>query len=454
MNDIDKDKPASTEGKTPEGEAQVAKSTAADKADGPAPRKSSIPESATATETPPEKPARSGKLVWFLVLILLLGSGYIAWPVWSPALPEGLRATLAPVMEFGRSFIGEKEAALEKRLIRLERFVADYGAVSDSARVAESKRVAEAIRTQEIRITKLERAFSDYGSAADVARITEAKKFDSDIRKLQEQILASREISALVARLEKLEGRIGATATAAPAHAASPMPDTTGQTEALIAANRQAAERIRALEAGNSDLRSRLEALDTRLAAAESRPAPTATGPGTNNALLLSVGQLREAVRGTASYRRAYDSVAALAKDDAELAKPLAALAAHSDKGVADILALRRLFAETADAVVRSSLASGGDGWIDQTLDRLASMVSIRRVGEDAATKDDVQGLVARAEIQLKAGDVAGAVKMLETLKGKPAEAAAAWLDPARARLAVDGAVDTLMQAALVRIRS
>ena len=81
-------------------------------------------------------------------------------------------------------------------------------------------------------------------------------------------------------------------------------------------------------------------------------------------------------------------------------------------------------------------------------------MVSIRRVGEDAATKDDVQGLVARAEIQLKAGDVAGAVKTLETLKGKPAEAAAAWLDPARARLAVDGAVDTLMQAALVRIRS
>ncbi len=130
MNDIDKDKPAPAEGKTPEGEAQVAKSTAADKADGPAPRKSSIPESATATETPPEKPGRSGKLVWFLVLILLLGSGYIAWPVWSPALPEGLRATLAPVMEFGRSFTGEKEAALEKRLIRLERFVADYGAVS------------------------------------------------------------------------------------------------------------------------------------------------------------------------------------------------------------------------------------------------------------------------------------------------------------------------------------
>ncbi len=464
MNDTDKDKQTSP---AEPGEMPAAAEEA------PAAR-----EEIRAANNPATRTGRSfGGIVAVLGLVIAVGGAWIAWPVWGPSLPDGVRSALAPVMEFGRSFTGKKAAALETRLTRLENFVAEYGAVADSARVSEAKRIAEDFRKQEARIANLVKALTDYGSATDVARITESKKFDADLKKLQEQILASREVAALVGRLEKIERLVGGQQTRGSldvAVLASQLTDlerrlrdmanatTAGKVSnadrqemsALKSANRQAAEKVAALETANAALQKRLEALDRRLAAAEKRPAvPTDTGPGTDNALLIAVGQLREAVRGTGSYRPAYDSVAALAKKDSALSQQLAALEKHSRAGVADVTALRLKFAATADAVVRAMLSRGGDSWIDQTLDRLVSLVSVRRVGDAAAARDDVQGLVARAEIRLKEGDVAGAVKTLEALSGIPAEAAAGWLEDARARLAVDNAVNALMQAALVRVK-
>ena len=189
----------------------------------------------------------------------------------------------------------------------------------------------------------------------------------------------------------------------------------------------------------------------------ENRPAAVATGPGPANALLLAIGQLREAIRGAGSYGPAHQSVAALAGKDAaldqSLAGPLATLAAHQ-KGVADLPDLRRQFAAAASAIVRATIVPRGEGWLDRTLDGMASLVSIRKTGEKAAAADDVQGLVARAELRLTSGDLAGAVKALTGLNGAPADAAKSWLEAARARLAVEDAVDALMRAALVRAKT
>jgi uroporphyrinogen-III synthase len=92
-----------------------------------------------------------------------------------------------------------------------------------------------------------------------------------------------------------------------------------------------------------------------------------------------------------------------------------------------------------------------GGSWWEQAAGRLAGMVSVRRTGEKAAAKDDVSGLVARAELRLAAGDLAGAAAALRGLDGAPAEAAKPWLAAAGARLGIDDAVDTLMREALAR---
>lgn len=381
------------------------------------------------------KATLKGGAAWSLVIVLLLlvglGAAYIAWPFWAQALPDRVRAMIAPVMEMGRDAPGK---------------------VGDGALAA-----------LEGRIAGFEQALAATRATLDVARTENAANLAREIGKIDSKITAiAGDTAPLAQRLGELEQRLAALAAEARAASAGATSSATASADGealagLTASGKQTSDKVAALEAANTDLRTQIVALTDRLAAMENRPAPVATGPGPANALLLAVGQLREAVRGTGSYAPAYDAVAALAAKDAgtedALAKPLAALETHK-QGAADLAALRRQFEPVAGAIVRATVVPRGDGWLDRTLDRVASLVTIRKTGDKAAAADDVPGLVARAELRLEAGDLAGAVKALAALEGAPADAAASWLAAARARLAVDGAVDALMREALVRARS
>ncbi len=65
------------------------------------------------------------------------------------------------------------------------------------------------------------------------------------------------------------------------------------------------------------------------------------------------------------------------------------------------------------------------------------SLVTIRRIDE-APTGDGPAATLARAKAALDQGDLAAAVKDVETLDGAPREAFSAWLGEARARLGAD----------------
>ena len=82
---------------------------------------------------------------------------------------------------------------------------------------------------------------------------------------------------------------------------------------------------------------------------------------------------------------------------------------------------------------------------------RARSVVVIRRTGPGVKGSGP-EAIVARAEVQLDAGDLAGAVETLSALQGKAAEAAEPWLATARAHIAALAAVGTLHRAALARI--
>ncbi len=382
-------------------------------------------KSAASSATPKDGKNSSGArpFVALLVVLVVLGLAWASWPFWGTKLPEGIRTVLAPVMNIGRQAAGdERLAALETRIASLEKSLAGIRTAVEETRAADAAKRAD-----------------------EIARI------DEKIRSVGETAPLARQLGELEQRFAGLAAaqRAAASVAAKPADGAGPGP----QIAALAAAGQQTASKIATLEAANTNLRNLLDSLGQRLAALETRPAPVATGPGPANALLLAIGQLREAVRGTGSYEPALQSVAALAGTDETFAGPLAALAAHR-AGAADLPALRQQFTQAANAIVRATVVPRGEGWLDRTLDGLASLVSIRKTGDKAAAGDDVQGLVARAELRLATGDLAGAVKALEALKGAPADAAKPFLAAARARLAVDGAVDALMRSALVRAKS
>ncbi len=102
---------------------------------------------------------------------------------------------------------------------------------------------------------------------------------------------------------------------------------------------------------------------------------------------------------------------------------------------------LSRLQAEYASAAVQALAKEHPEGqsWWQQSLDRLKGLVVIRRTSAVIPeTEISAEATLARAETKLKAGDLAGAIDLVASLEGAPADAMSTWLSGARARLRAD----------------
>jgi hypothetical protein len=195
-----------------------------------------------------------------------------------------------------------------------------------------------------------------------------------------------------------------------------------------------------AAQLGNevADLKERL--------AAQEQQAAAARGPALRRqALVLAVGQLREAIAAGRPFRQELDSLAAVGAEDEDViaaARPLESLAG---KGVPTLGDLRARFPKVADAVVHAGDGAPAGRWIDTALERVAQVVTVRRTGPDVqGTTPDA--IVARAEAKLDAGDLKAALAELDALPDAPKAAAADWIADARARLAAEEALAALQR--------
>ena len=409
-------------------------------------------------QTPAPKPRRAASLPWLLsgVLLVLVAAGgaYLTWPLWKQDLPGYLRIVLEPVMQAGRDAgLQRRVAAIDKRLAEVEsqimlmretlarsnaaggdkaaaaraRLAARLGAVEESLAqlkpaVGGGPRLAPRLDRLQAEVAKLRAAGGD-GGAETAATAALARRLDA----------LDRKVSALAARA----GAVG------------------GESPALGALRVENNETFIALRRGNQALSATVAALTRRLAALEARPAapavapPPATGDG---GLLLAVGQLRDALRGSGPYTGELAAVRAIGAGDKAVEKAVAALAPDAARGVASRVALHERFQATTVAVARAALAPEGSGWWDQTLARLSRVITYRRTGTGAADSKGATGLLARAEGRMSAADLAGAVAALDGLEGAAAEEAAGWLRDAHRRLDAENALAALTTHAIARL--
>jgi hypothetical protein len=115
----------------------------------------------------------------------------------------------------------------------------------------------------------------------------------------------------------------------------------------------------------------------------------------------------------------------------------LGPLPAYADKGIPTVPELTRSFAVSREAALAAAAPAPSGSLIDRLLASASTLVKVKRVDE-AATGDAPSAVLARAEALLDKGDLAGAVKQVETLQGASRDAFKAWLDDAQARLAAD----------------
>jgi len=183
-------------------------------------------------------------------------------------------------------------------------------------------------------------------------------------------------------------------------------------------------------------LADRLERMESRLHELESRR-------GSAVALLLAVGQLREALAASLPFDAELRAVKALAGDDAEVARTADILRGRAAAGLPTRTVLAARFHGLAPAIIRADSLPEERTWWRQTLERLATLVTVRREDGDTVG-DDAAARVARAAARLGDGDLSAAIAELSGLEGGPAAAAAPWLTDARDRLAADRAVSEL----------
>ena len=243
---------------------------------------------------------------------------------------------------------------------------------------------------------------------------------------------AAEVVAVLTARVDDLESGIAETAGAAEVEAIGARIDPL---ERALAGTARAAE---------------LADFEQRVAALEKAPVSARR----TAALVIALGQLRAAVSAGRPYAPELEGLRAIAAplDDGRLDSAIAALEARARAGVPTLDDLRQRFSALATRLVRADALGPDPGWVDKTLDRLSSVVSVRRIGEIEGAS--VEAKVARAEARLSEDNLEGAVASLSDLEGAASLALEVWLGDARARLAADRALAEMDERTAVHLQA
>jgi hypothetical protein len=169
-----------------------------------------------------------------------------------------------------------------------------------------------------------------------------------------------------------------------------------------------------------------LAALDARVAKLEARDTAAAMK---HAASVLALSELVRVSETDAPFDNELKTLRALSP-----APELDALS-HYAKGVPTRAMLADRFAATADTILAAERRSRATNWLSRLWASFENLISVRRVGN--VKGNNTEARVARAEFDLKSGDLQSAVNELDALKGPAKDAGAAWLADAKARLAV-----------------
>ena len=159
--------------------------------------------------------------------------------------------------------------------------------------------------------------------------------------------------------------------------------------------------------------------------------------------MLLAVGQLQRETRSSNPFDGSMKQVSAVA--DGKFADLIGTLQPIAADGAPTVATLRQEFGSIASDITQTARLPSDETWYGKALHRIASAIRFRRVDDNDSA--DVDAVVARAERNLADSNLAGAVAEVESLQGAAAEVAAPWLEKAKRRLAVEGAITGLLQA-------
>lgn len=169
-------------------------------------------------------------------------------------------------------------------------------------------------------------------------------------------------------------------------------------------------------------------------------------------AMLLTLNEFRGNVNGNRPFQSDLAIVQKFAGSDPEMQKSLQRLAPYAQSGVLDRSALQQEFKGLAMDIVTAKLQGEDLSVQERALKRFNDFVKVRRV--DDIEGQSVDAVVARAQLLLDKGDVAGATAELQSLQGAPAQAAAPFIEQAQGHVAAQDAMSDVLSSIMARLTS
>ncbi|MBB4657561.1 mitofilin family membrane protein [Parvularcula dongshanensis] len=207
-----------------------------------------------------------------------------------------------------------------------------------------------------------------------------------------------------------------------------------------IAETEAEVERLRAA-LSEQDQRSnqRIAQLQDRLEVLQSRDASASQ----QGVLVLALSNLGSQVEQGNPFARQLADVERLAPNAQSLrmARPYAA------EGLPTEQELRERFSTTAREALSSVRRGDAEGVLGRLWANVTALFTVREVGE--VEGDAPSAVISRAEVDLDAGDLEGALEELSALEGPARDAFAPWIEDAQARVEVQSRIDALERAAL-----
>ncbi len=363
----------------------------------------------------------SGRVaLWLAGLLVVILAGVALSPFWAPQI--------APFFPWSEN--RDDYAALAARVAAVEARPVAPNAGSDAIQSALSE-LARRVDQLDSRLAAIEKRPGP--SSADTDTINSAL---SALGRRVDQLDAAGkpDLGPIRAGMQQLEQRLAVIETQSASRMAS---DT--------AASKDMQQELSRIGKVEGELADRVAALE-REAHSQNKAELQADGM-----LALLLGQMREAIEQARPFPSEFDAFTKLARgsDLASAAEPLAEPARN---GVASRAVLVKGLAELAGRMAVASEPPVKSDWRDQTLARLRSLVTIRRI--DGSAHTGPEGAVSTAQTVLARGDLAGAVAVIEPLTGADAEAARPWLLMAHERLAAEKALNHVQELLTERLGS
>lgn len=378
-----------------------------------------------ASPPPAWAPGPRGRTLWLSTVLAAAVAGAIAAAAVSlllrPQVPE---------------LSAEVNTALEERLTATAKIAADA-----SARLAAAEAAGAAAKTE---LTQLAGELATLRT--DITSMATGTG-DDGVAVSQMAALADR----LAAAEEKLNSLSAPVADGVEGDTAVRLSAENIQIKDDLAAIRAALEKT---AAENARLTAQVGSVEQKLA--DNRVAAAQT------AFTLAVANLNRTLATSDPFAAPLVALREITAADNALAQKVAAATAPienlGNQGAPALAVLMDSFPPVADAVARAALkaeaagqAPADDGFFGKAWRKIADGVSeavtVRPEGE--AVGEGPLERLARAETRLAEFKLADAVAELDGLAGAPREAAATWLDQAKARLAADRAIEALQALAL-----